>query len=358
VFTDGFAAAEALRHEDPEAFAVLANTPQPYEYQDPETGVLLRAEVPVLTLDADGNLERVAFNNRSAAPLRGSIELVDKYYRAWAKFDTLCNSAEHTVRVLMRPGDLVIFLNSRVMHGREEYTPGGERFLQGCYVDHDEVHSRVSLALAEGADVTSSCMHRAAAKTCMEALKTQAEFSYGEGVHMLSHALQAALCAEEQGESSIAILACLLHDIGNTPQAREAWRRAGYEEAELMISEADGSIGYRNHEEIGAAYVAGLGFSAELASAVRLHVGAKRALVTIEPAYMNELSQASKDTLKEQGGPMSSEELAAFRSEPGADVALRLRQYDDMGKVSDRPVPGLEHYLERMIQHLKQQSAA
>ena len=94
-----------------------------------------------------------------------------------------------------------------------------------------------------------------------------------------------------------------------------------------MVSPADNSIGYRYHADIGGNYIELLGFAPEVAGAARLHVSAKRALVTMEPSYMNELSQASVDTLVEQGGPLSEDELEAFLAVPGADVALRLRKY-------------------------------
>jgi len=318
--------------------------------------VALQAEVPVLTLDAQGNVQRVAFNNRSAVPLREDFHRFEAYYRAWARFDAICNCPERSLRITLEPGDLVVFLNSRVMHGREAYTPGGERHLQGAYVDHDAVRSRVAAAMAEGADLRRFSAHRAAAERCLEALATQAEFSYGEGVDMLSHALQVARCAEERGEPSEAVLACLMHDVGNSPQARRAWQSAGGEPPDMLVSPSDGSVGYRHHAEIGAFFLESLGFSEEVATSVGLHVGAKRALVSADPSYMDELSQASKDTLAHQGGPLTASELEAFRSRPGAEVALRLRRYDDLGKEQGREVPGLEHYRGMIAEHLRRQS--
>jgi len=40
----------------------------------------------------------------------------------------------------MDPGEMFIFHNRRVLHGRSSYdlSPGG-RFLQGCYMDWDEI---------------------------------------------------------------------------------------------------------------------------------------------------------------------------------------------------------------------------
>ena len=36
-----------------------------------------------------------------------------------------------------RPGDMAIWLNGRVMHGRESYRAGGRRHIQGAYLDQD-----------------------------------------------------------------------------------------------------------------------------------------------------------------------------------------------------------------------------
>ena len=73
---------------------------------------------------------------------------------------------------------------------------------------------------------------------------------------------------------------------------------------------------------------------------------------------MNELSQASIDTLKHQGGPLSARELEEFNAKPGAAVALRLRRHDDQAKEPGRSVPRLEAYLERIYAHLREQAAA
>lgn len=156
-FNDGFCTAAALRSDDPAAFALLTKHRHPFTYLDPTQSVLLHAEVPVIQLDPSGeHVERVAFNNRSAGCLALPPDEIVAYYAAWAAFNRLANSDAGLVRVNMRPGDLAIFSNSRVMHGREEYTAGAGRHLQGCYVDHDALRSRLNWALAEeGADLVA-----------------------------------------------------------------------------------------------------------------------------------------------------------------------------------------------------------
>ena len=167
---------------------------------------------------------------------------IERYYKAWSEFDAIVNAPENIVRVEMQPGDCVIFSNSRVMHGREEYTPGAGRHIQGCYIDHDAVRSHVDWAtFASGADEStaensecsnsSACgsgdVHSMVADQMLAALATQGDFSYGEGIDMLQHALQAAKCAEVEGESREAILSALFHDVGNSPQARAEWVAQG-----------------------------------------------------------------------------------------------------------------------------------
>jgi gamma-butyrobetaine dioxygenase len=157
-FSDGFSTAADLRREDPAAFALLAKHRHPFTYRDPSQSVLLHAEVPVIQLDPSNEqvVERISFNNRSAGCLALPPAELVAYYAAWATFDRLANDDAGLVRVHMRPGDLAIFSNSRVMHGREEYTAGAGRHLQGCYVDHDALRSRLDWALSEqGADLAT-----------------------------------------------------------------------------------------------------------------------------------------------------------------------------------------------------------
>ena len=78
---------------------------------------------------------------------------------------------------------------------------------------------------------------------------------------------------------------------------------------------------------------------------VRLHVAAKRYLVTAEPTYAARLSPASVHTLRLQGGPMSASECAAFRQLPHAEDALRLRCWDDLAKDAAAPPLTVDAFL-------------
>ncbi len=64
-------------------------------------------------------------------------------YRAFA--ERLCRPAA-MLTVRLRPGDCAVFDNTRVLHARTGFAPGGRRHLQGCYADLDGVESAVAVA--------------------------------------------------------------------------------------------------------------------------------------------------------------------------------------------------------------------
>ena len=81
--------------------------------------------MPVITLDAGGRVIRVTLNNRSAGPLNLPAAELLAYYKAWAAIDALANSAQFVVSLKLLPGQLAVWHNGRVMHGRNAFAGGG-----------------------------------------------------------------------------------------------------------------------------------------------------------------------------------------------------------------------------------------
>jgi phosphonate degradation associated HDIG domain protein len=157
---------------------------------------------------------------------------------------------------------------------------------------------------------------------------------YGEGVSQLEHALQCAVFAERAGAAEPLIVATLLHDIGHMLH-------------DLPEDIADSGID-TEHESLGSAWLS-QHFGPEVSEPVRLHVAAKRYLSANEAGYYDVLSEASKLSLKLQGGPMSPQEQAKFGAERFFKDAVSLRRWDDEGKVVGMETPDLA-YFEPMIQ--------
>jgi len=77
---------------------------------------------------------------------------------------------------------------------------------------------------------------------------------------------------------------------------------------------------------------------------VRLHVAAKRYLATVEPGYFDLLSPASVQSLHLQGGLMKANETDRFAAELYAEDAVKLRRWDDEGKIVGAKTPDLAHF--------------
>ena len=142
VFADGFCAAERLRESHPDDFALLAKWPLPFRFHDAENDLRWRAET--IALDADGGLREVRYHAALTAPLDAPAELVPALYGAWRRFGELLRRPEMRMNLRLRPGEMAGFHNRRILHGRRAFNPAtGGRLLRGCYVDWDEVNSRI-----------------------------------------------------------------------------------------------------------------------------------------------------------------------------------------------------------------------
>ncbi len=150
------------------------------------------------------------------------------------------------------------------------------------------------------------------------------------GVTQLEHALQGARLAELDGCLPHLIVATLLHDIGHMVHD---------------LGETPAATGVDDlHQRLGADFLSRW-FGGGVTRPVRLHVAAKRYLCRAETGYAESLSDDSIRSLKLQGGPMSSEEAARFRSTAGFEDAVQLRRYDDRAKIAGLPTPEIEHFL-------------
>jgi len=154
---------------------------------------------------------------------------------------------------------------------------------------------------------------------------------YDEDITQLDHALQSAALARAAGSDDALVAAALLHDVGHLLDM-EAGRIDG------TVPDVD-----LGHEATGARWLATL-FPPEVTGPIALHVRAKRYLCAIDPTYAAGLTPGSAASLIRQGGPMGRAEAAAFAAHPAAEAAVRLRRWDDGGKIDGLEVPGLDHY--------------
>lgn len=152
---------------------------------------------------------------------------------------------------------------------------------------------------------------------------------YGrERVSQAEHALQCAALAEKEGAEKSLVAAALLHDLGHLLYAKAA---AGDEERD------------DRHEHVGSGHLSRL-FGPAVTEPIRLHVDAKRWLSGNEGGYFERLSAASVASLRLQGGPFDPAQSAEFLARPHAEAAIRLRRWDDLGKVPGAATRRLADY--------------
>jgi len=158
-FTDAFAIAEKIRRDHPKEFKLLCEVDVHFW----DAGVLdvdadteisgkfhKRHSVPTFKLDAEGKVVQVSFNNQvRSSQIFGDVDLTKKMYRALKLFNTLCYDDDFMVSYKLNEGDIAVFDNLRVMHGRKGYTVSsgedGARRLYGCYIDWDEINDRMNV---------------------------------------------------------------------------------------------------------------------------------------------------------------------------------------------------------------------
>ncbi|KAJ0001866.1 hypothetical protein NQD34_001662 [Periophthalmus magnuspinnatus] len=149
LLVDGFHIAEKLRAEDPEAFHSLSSLA--IDFTDTGSDYCsfkLQAKHRVIHVNSEGTVTRINLNNAtrdSVLDLR--VEQVQPFYRALKALEDMMNREDNMVTLRMEPGDILTFDNWRLLHARTAFEsfPDQPRYLEGCYLDWDEVMSRLRI---------------------------------------------------------------------------------------------------------------------------------------------------------------------------------------------------------------------
>lgn len=144
LFADGYAIARDLGAEEPDAFRMLCETPIPFRFHDGEADI--RVHAPVIRLDAAGEPVEIRYNAHIAAIFDMPADIMPAYYRAWRAIMARTRQDRYIVALKLAAGEMVVFDNRRILHGREAFDPAtGFRHLRGCYVDRGEFDSRLRI---------------------------------------------------------------------------------------------------------------------------------------------------------------------------------------------------------------------
>ena len=150
----------------------------------------------------------------------------------------------------------------------------------------------------------------------------------GEKVTMSEHMIQTAMLAEKAKCNDDLICSCLLHDYGHFI----------LENPDQLVKEnLDGK-----HEDIGYEYLKNI-FKKEIIEPIKYHVQAKRYLARDEK-YFELLSEASKISLKLQGGVLNDNESVKFEAQDYFKSTILLRKFDEAAKKTDIKMKSIHDY--------------
>jgi len=249
-FSDGFGVAQQLYDEDRDMFKILTMVNVRWENNGGDGATMMLAYKPVIEVDQNmmknnecskpgskkGAIIACLTAIRHSAKSGGYAPLLDPersalYFKALRRFSTLLSDEKNTIVHYLRPGQLVMFDNKRILHARSTVVSNRPRWLQGCYINHDGLrykfcrspaHQReswTSLDEAKKEDfelVGKQYMEHVdneMLRTFNRMLHEQKGNSLGQPVDLFTHGLQTATRTYRAGEEEDIVVMSLFHDV-------------------------------------------------------------------------------------------------------------------------------------------------
>ena len=150
----------------------------------------------------------------------------------------------------------------------------------------------------------------------------------GEKLTMSEHMIQSAMLAEKAKCDDNLVCSCLLHDYGH-----------------FIIEDPDNLVKNNKdgeHESIGYEYLKTF-FNKEIVEPIKYHVIAKRYLAR-KKKYFNFLSEASKTSLKLQGGVLNDKESKEFKKNKYFKKSILVRKFDEAAIKNNIKMKSIDSY--------------
>ena len=146
ILVDSFRVAEMLRERDPDGFDLLSHAPLNFHRDVRDGEREFRCAARVFSLDFEGNVSGFRLLDRGAGPLDLPEDMIEPYFAALRGLLEITYDEDEQLVLPLEVGDVLIFNNQRVMHGRTAFDRGeGGRHLRTCSVDLDEFHARLRM---------------------------------------------------------------------------------------------------------------------------------------------------------------------------------------------------------------------
>ncbi|KAI8577400.1 hypothetical protein K450DRAFT_212882 [Umbelopsis ramanniana AG] len=141
IFVDSFKAVEIMKTEHFDDYTALKEIPVTFHYVNDGHHMYYRRPTIVDDKAQEGGSWGMHVNY--APPFQGPLDIDDpleaaRFYKAFQTFADIIEDRNLRFELTLQPGQLVIFANRRVLHGRTAFDPtSGDRHLKGTYVELD-----------------------------------------------------------------------------------------------------------------------------------------------------------------------------------------------------------------------------
>jgi gamma-butyrobetaine dioxygenase len=143
---DGLHLAHLLRERNPDAFEILCTVPARF-HRTLREGRAFEFHAPVIARDKTGRVLGLRLLDRGMGPVDAPVDMVEPFYDAVHSLLSIIYAGEGRITVKLQPGEMLVFNNQRLMHGRTAFDPSqSKRHVRSCHVDLDEFHSRLRVA--------------------------------------------------------------------------------------------------------------------------------------------------------------------------------------------------------------------
>ncbi|MCG8423389.1 MAG: TauD/TfdA family dioxygenase [Proteobacteria bacterium] len=151
ILVDGFRVANELRTTAPDSFDLLTQIPLDFRFRDVDNDIHYRS--PAIRLGSDGEITEIRFSIALMGALSVPGHLMAAVYRAHRRFAALLRQRRFELRFRLNAGDMMLFDNRRVLHGRTAFDAStGHRHLRGTFMDYDVLDSRIRILRQAMAD--------------------------------------------------------------------------------------------------------------------------------------------------------------------------------------------------------------
>tara|TARA_B100001123_G_scaffold54870_1_gene58138 strand:- start:145 stop:1227 length:1083 start_codon:yes stop_codon:yes gene_type:complete len=143
VIVDGYTVLRDFRDDCPEYFDILSTFSVPFREFDEENETY--AKEPMIRLNAKNEITGFRFSNQLMQMIDPQKKNVGSFYEAYHELCKRINSEKYKSRFRLEAGHILLVHGHRILHGRDEFKPGGKRHLQDAYYEMDNIENNLFL---------------------------------------------------------------------------------------------------------------------------------------------------------------------------------------------------------------------